>query len=251
MICWPLIVYKAIQKYVLHETDWIQIVILDKILLDLASALFADWISRSICFDSFYVGPGDDCGRSILHGPIGGLWRSLPEKTPRRHAIRWAQHSSFTQTCQPAGFSTSTAVIVIWEVFNVVVGVIHLGPSPTEGHCRAVFFHSGAQLIADNFELPSHIPRTDEFCRNIYILWLVPIVHDGKLWNRSLPSVEPLSMSVRHCRSIGQLNMLALQCTQILHLLISHRSRPLAAPEAAKCSLTRGPTRANLTFAKC
>ena len=42
--------------------------------------------------------------------------------------------------------------------------------SPIKGHCRAVFFHSGTQLIADNLEVPCTMPRIDEFYRNLYLL---------------------------------------------------------------------------------
>lgn len=59
----------------------------------------------------------------------------------------------------------------------MVIGVLHEGIGPTEGHYRAVLFHSGIQLIADDFALPVVMPRYEEFCRNLYLLWLVPKQH--------------------------------------------------------------------------
>ena len=65
--------HKAVEEYMLHETNWIQIIILDETLNDLALSLFDDWVSRIAHTTSFYDRrPGND--RSILYGFAGSTW---------------------------------------------------------------------------------------------------------------------------------------------------------------------------------
>ena len=63
---------------------------------------------------------------------------------------------------------------MIWEPYKVMAGLSHEGNGPTEGHYRAILFYLGMQFIIDDFALPVVTPRHEEFCRSLYLLWLVP-----------------------------------------------------------------------------
>ena len=82
---------------------------------------------------------------------------------------------------------------VVWEPYHVVAGVVHHGSKPTEGHYRALLFHSGTQLITDDFMLPTRTPRHEEFCRDLYLLWLVPKQHRGAPWLHPLQQLASTS----------------------------------------------------------
>ena len=61
----------------------------------------------------------------------------------------------------------------------MVAGILYLGHGPTTGHNHAILFLSGTQLITDDFVLPQDTPRNEEFCRNLYLIRLVPKQHRG------------------------------------------------------------------------
>lgn len=143
-------------------------------------------------------------------------------------------------------FVSSRGLTVVWESYNVVIGIIHLGECLTGGHCRAVFFHSGIQLIVkDDFDLPHIMPRTDTFCTN-HISWqdLEP------------PSaIENNRLTGSHRGSTCQLKTFHNYSAR--HFWLHHSFSQMeasAVPEAARSLLrcvSRGPTRASYTFAEC
>lgn len=126
---------------------------------------------------------------------------------------------SHTQITLPRFVSTS-GTTVVWEPYSVVAGVLHLGDCPNEGHCRTVFFHSGTQLIADDFALPHVIPYHEQ--RNFdATLWLVPKQQRGQLWIRPLPSKAPVILEAI-ADSLATW-WLKKQCPGIFYRRFSHR----------------------------
>ena len=105
----------------------------------------------------------------------------------KKSAICWHR----TQMNLPV-FVHTTGLQIKWISYHVVAGGAHLGDDSNSGHWCAALFHSGQMLLADDFEVPCRMIWTEEFSRNIYLLWLMPQTHRNRMiWSRPLPNLEP------------------------------------------------------------
>lgn len=84
--------FPFVHVYVHHDTAWIQIAILVKVLSDIASALFACCISWITHLETTDAGRFDhDSGRPILHGPASSMRRSFPDTSSSGFPIQWTK----------------------------------------------------------------------------------------------------------------------------------------------------------------